>query len=46
MNFSEDGVELTVASELTYYDRVTETESYETIRRTNPYLAKGTEKVV
>ncbi len=46
VNFSEDGVELTVASELTYYDRVTETESYETIRRTNPYLAKGTEKVV
>ncbi len=46
VNFSEDGVELTVASELTYYDRVTETEPYETIRRTNPYLAKGTEKVV
>ena len=46
VDFSDDGVELTVASELTYYDRVTEPEVHKTIRRANPYLAKGTENVV
>lgn len=39
-------VELTVASEITYYDRVTEPAAFETVRVANPKLEKGTEKVV
>ena len=46
VDFSDDGVELTVASELTYYDQVEEPATYETVRVANPSLPKGTEKVV
>ena len=42
----EDSAELTIASELTYYDQVEEPATYETVRVANPSLPKGTEKVV
>ena len=41
-----DGVALTIASELTYYDQVEEPAAYETVRVANPSLPEGTEKVV
>jgi len=42
---SETAVELTVGSDLTYYDRYSEFVSYDTIRKETPDLPKGTEKV-
>ena len=38
-------IELTVSSQLTYYDRHLETSYYQTIRRENPALAPGEERV-
>jgi len=38
-------VELTIGSDLTYYDRYSEFVSYDTIRKETPDLPKGTEKV-
>ena len=46
VDVSDDGVELTVASELTYYEEVSEDVSYQTIRVANPNLTEGTEQVV
>ena len=46
MDLDEDSAELTIASELTYYDQVEEPATYETVRVANPSLPKGTEKVV
>ena len=46
VDLSDDAVTLTVSDQITYYDEVTETVSYETVRRANPDLPKGTEKVV
>ena len=43
---SDDGLTLTVASELTYYDQVEEPAAHETVRVANPALPQGTEKVV
>ena len=43
---TEDGAVLTIASELTYYDQVSEPAAYETVRVANPSLPVGTEKVV
>lgn len=46
VDLSGDSVELTVDDQLTYYDRVTETAAYETVRVANPDLPEGTEQVV
>lgn len=41
-----DSVTVTVDSEVVYYDRIVEEVPYETVRRPNPDMKKGTEKVV
>lgn len=46
VDLSGSGVELTVSSDITYYDKVTETVAFETVRVANPYMEEGTEKVV
>ena len=43
VDLDEDSAELTIASELTYYDQVEEPATYETVRVANPSLPKGTE---
>lgn len=46
IDLSGPGVVLTVAEEITYYDRVTEEVTFDTVRVANPEMEKGTEKVV
>ena len=46
VDLSGSGVEITVAEEITYYDRVTEDVTFDTVRIANPEMKKGTEKVV
>ena len=46
VDLSGENVTLTIDDQLTYYDRVTETASYETVRVANPDLPAGTEQVV
>lgn len=46
VKLSETGVELNVASDLTYYDYVTEKVSFATQRVANPDLPEGQEKVI
>lgn len=46
VDVADDGVEVTVASELTYYEEVSEEVSYQTVRVANPELTEGTEQVV
>lgn len=46
VKLSETGVELTVASDITYYDYATEKASFETQRVANPDLPEGEERVV
>ena len=46
VKLSESGVEVNVASELTYYDYVTETAPFATQRVANPKMLEGEEKVV
>lgn len=46
VNVGENQASITVASDLTLYDHVTEPAAYETIRRPNPKMKKGEEKVV
>ena len=46
VKLSETGVEVNVASELTYYDYVTETAPFSTQRVANPDMLEGEEKVV
>ena len=46
VDVSDDGVEVTVASELTYYEEISEDAAYETVRVANPDMEEGTEKVV
>lgn len=46
VDLSGSGVELTVSSDITYYDKVTETVAFETVRVANPNMEEGTEKVV
>ena len=43
---SDSGIELNVASELVYYDHVREKAIYETVRRPNPDMDEGEERVV
>lgn len=45
VTITEDGVDLNVASELTYYDYVTENVSFSTQRVANPEMPAGEEKV-
>lgn len=46
VDLSGPGVELTVAEDITYYDKVTEEVAFETVRVANPEMEKGMEKVV
>lgn len=46
VEYSMGEIKLTVASDLIYYDRVTEETPYQTIRRENPALKPGEEQVV
>lgn len=46
VDISGQGTDLTVASDLTYYDQATESVAYKTIRKTTPDLPLGQEKVV
>nr|WP_326185097.1 G5 domain-containing protein [uncultured Oscillibacter sp.] len=46
VDLSGPGAELTVAEDITYYDKVTEDVAFETVRVANPEMEKGTEKVV
>lgn len=46
VDVSGPNIEVTVSSDLTFYDKVVEADAYEEIRRANPNLAKGTEQVV
>lgn len=46
VDLSGSGVELTVSSDITYYDKVVESVSFKTVRVANPELAEGTEQVV
>lgn len=45
VNLSASGVELTVSSDIAYYEHVTEKVTRETIRVPNPKLPEGTEQV-
>lgn len=45
VDFSGSGTILTISSELTFYQQVTETVPYESTRVANPTMAAGTEKV-
>lgn len=46
VDLSGSSVEVTVSSDITYYDKVTETVAFETVRVANPNMEEGTEKVV
>lgn len=46
VDVSDNGVEVTVASELTYYEEISEDVAYQTVRVANPNMEEGTEKVV
>lgn len=46
VNLAGPGVEITVEEEITYYDRVVEEVTFDTVRIANPELKKGTEQVV
>lgn len=46
VDVSDDTVEITITSQLTFFDTVTEDVQYRTIRKPNPDLAEGTEQVV
>lgn len=46
VDLSGSGVELTISSDITYYDKVSESIAFETVRVANPDMEKGTEKVV
>ncbi len=46
VDLSGPGVEINVAEEITYYDRVVEGATFDTVRIANPEMKKGTEKVV
>lgn len=46
VELSDDGVDLTIASDLSYYQQVYEMDSYDTVRVENPELPEGEERVV
>lgn len=46
VDLSDNSVELTVASDLSYYQQVFEMDSYDTVRVENPEMPEGEEKVV
>lgn len=46
VDVSDNTVEITITSQLTFYDTVTEDVTYRTIRKPNPDMAEGTEQVV
>ena len=45
VDVSGPNIEVTVSSDLTFYDKVVEADAYEEVRRANPNMAKGTEQV-
>lgn len=46
VDFTDSGVEITVSSDLSYYEHVVEEVSCETVRVANPKMEQGTEKVI
>lgn len=46
VDLSGPGVNITVAEEITYYDRVVEDVTFDTVRVANPEMQKGTEQVI
>lgn len=46
IDFTESGVEITVSSDLSYYEHVVEEVAFETVRVANPKMEEGKEKVV
>ena len=46
IDFTDSGVEITVSSDLAYYEHVVEEVTFETVRVANPQMEQGTEKVV
>lgn len=46
VDLSGSGVEITVAEEITFYERVVEAVTFDTVRIANPEMKKGTEKVI
>ena len=46
IDFTDSGVEITVSSDLAYYEHVVEEVAFETVRVANPQMEQGTEKVV
>ena len=46
IDVSGSGAKLTISSELTYYEQVSEAVEHQTIRRPNDQMVKGTEQVV
>lgn len=46
IDFTESGVEITVSSDLSYYEHVVEEVAFETVRVANPRMEEGKEKVV
>lgn len=46
VDFTDSGVEITVSSDLSYYEHVVEEVACETVRVANPKMEQGTEKVV
>lgn len=46
IDFTEGGVEITVSSDLTYYEHVVEEVACETVRVANPQMEQGKERVV
>ena len=46
VDIHEGGVDITVSSDLIYYDRVVEEVVHDTVRVANPSLEKGTEQVI
>lgn len=46
VELGEDAVDITISSDLSYFHRVVEEVAYDTVRRPNPNMEKGTETVV
>jgi len=46
VNLSDTGVNVTVAEDIVYYDRIPEPAAYETVRVPNPDMVVGTEQIV
>ena len=46
VDLSEEGLDITISEDITFYDEITEPAAYETVRVANPDMLEGEEKVV